>query len=50
MNVSGKVSYMSLCSNKGLQRECQGLGSIEILAFFFFFKQRIVKTGPKANI
>lgn len=36
MNVSGKVSLMSLCSNKGLQRKCSGLGREGLLVFFFF--------------
>lgn len=28
MNVSGKVSHMSLCNNKGHEREREGLGRI----------------------
>lgn len=48
MNVSGKVSHMPLCNNKRLQRECWGLGKAGQFGLLFF-KQRTVKTRPKAN-
>lgn len=35
MNVSGKVSHMSLCNNKGVRRKCRGLGKAGLLVFFF---------------
>lgn len=35
MNVSGKVSLMSLCNNKSLQRECWGLGKAGQFGLFF---------------
>ena len=35
MNVSSKVSHMSLCNNKRLQRECWGLGKAGQFGLFF---------------
>jgi hypothetical protein len=46
MNVSGKVSHMSLCNNKGLERELQGLGRTVLAVFFKWWTSR---TGWKTN-
>ena len=35
MNVSSKVSHMSLCNNKRLQRECWGRGKAGQFGLFF---------------
>lgn len=45
MNVSGKVSHMSLCNNKGLKRECGDWAEQD--SSYFFIEDK--KTGAKAN-